>query len=156
VTQSHEFAELLAGSYAKLVGEPLVPERLDAAAWLYEAPFGLLAHDTSPDPKFVYANLTAQKHFEYTWDEFVGLPSRLSAGEEDREARRAFLDDVRRQGYSHEYRGPRVAKSGRRFWIEDVTLWNLVGADGELAGQAALIRRWVPVVEELPDPSLAD
>ena len=48
--------------------------------WLYEhAPFGLLAHDTSADPRFVYANSTAQGCFGYAWEEFVGLPSRLSA-----------------------------------------------------------------------------
>ncbi|ABW14794.1 conserved hypothetical protein [Parafrankia sp. EAN1pec] len=41
------------------------------------APFGLLAHDASTDPLFVYANKTAQQRFEYTWDEFVGMPSRL-------------------------------------------------------------------------------
>ncbi|TQS41368.1 MEKHLA domain-containing protein [Cryptosporangium phraense] len=141
-TRGADFAELLFASYAELIGDPLVPEGTpDPAAWLYEAPFGLLAHNTDPDPTFVYANLTAQHHFEYTWDEFVGLPSRLSAGEEDREARRVLLDGVRARGYSNDYRGPRVAKSGRRFWIADATVWNLV-TDAGLAGQAALIRRW--------------
>ncbi|MFG1926073.1 MEKHLA domain-containing protein [Cryptosporangium sp. NPDC048952] len=136
-------AELLTSSYAKLVGGSLVPDDVaDAAAWLYGAPFGLLAHDTSPDPVFVYANRTAQEHFEYGWDEFVGLPSRLSAGEEDRDARAALLDAVRRQGYTNDYRGPRVAKSGRRFWIDDVTVWNLITPTGDRVGQAALIRRW--------------
>lgn len=139
------FAELLAASYATLVGEPLLPATMtgaEAAAWLYQAPFGLLAHDTAPDPVFVYANRTAQKHFEYSWDEFVGLPSRFSAGEEDREARRVFLKAVRQQGYTHQYRGLRVAKSGRQFWIDNVTLWNLVGPEATLVGQAALIRHW--------------
>jgi hypothetical protein len=136
-------AELLTSSYATLVGGRLVPDEVsDVAAWLYDAPFGLLAHDTSPDPVFVYANRTAQEHFEYGWDEFVGLPSRLSAGEEDRNARAALLDAVRRQGYTDDYRGPRVAKSGRRFWIDDVTVWNLITPGSERVGQAALIRRW--------------
>ncbi|MFD8646950.1 MEKHLA domain-containing protein [Streptomyces mirabilis] len=44
-----------------------------------DAPFGLLAHDTSADPIFIYANSTAQRCFEYTWHEFVRLPFRLSA-----------------------------------------------------------------------------
>ena len=143
--QDVTFAKLLADSYAKLVGEPLVPATMtgaEAAVWLYQAPFGLLAHDTSPDPVFVYANHTAQKHFEYSWDEVIGLPSRYSAGEEDRAARRVFLDAVRSQGYTHQYRGLRVAKSGRQFWIDDVTLWNLVNPEATLVGQAALIRRW--------------
>lgn len=140
-----DFADLLADSHARLVGESLVPECLrgaEAAAWLYDAPFGLLAHDMSPDPVFVYANRTAQERFGYDWDEFLGLPSRLSAESQDRQTRQALMDAVRRQGYADDYRGLRVTKSGRRFWIEGVTIWNLVGPDGEPAGQAALIRRW--------------
>jgi hypothetical protein len=139
------FADLLAASYATAVGERLVPEGVtgaEAAVWLYEAPFGLLAHDTSPDPLFVYANLTAQKRFEYGWDEFVGLPSRLSAGGQAREERHLFMDAVRRQGYVDGYRGLRVAKPGRLFWIEDVTVWNILGPESALVGQAALVRRW--------------
>jgi PAS domain S-box-containing protein len=144
-TRGAAFAILLAESHATVVGEPLVPEGMSgdaAAAWLYDAPFGLLAHDTSTDPLFVYANRTAQERFGYTWDEFVGLPSRLSAGGQAREERRVFMDSVRRRGYAANYRGPRIAKSGRRFWIEDTTVWNLLGSESELVGQAALIRNW--------------
>jgi hypothetical protein len=139
------FAAILAASYATVTGQPLVPEDMpgtQAAAWLYEAPFALLAHDTSPDPLFLYANLTAQERFEYSWDEFVGLPSRLSAAGQAREDRRAFMDAVRLRGYADDYRGLRIAKSGHRFWIEDATVWNLVGPESALVGQAALIRRW--------------
>jgi MEKHLA domain len=139
------FAGLLAASYATVVGEPLVPKGMSdtaAATWLYEAPFGLLAHDTSPDPLFVYANLTAQERFEYSWDEFVGLPSRLSAGGQDREERRVFMEAVRLRGYVDGYRGLRITKSGRRFWIEGTTVWNLIRPQSALVGQAALIRRW--------------
>jgi len=136
--------DLLADSYRRLLGEPLVPGGLRGAAaagWLYDAPFGLLAHDTSPDPVFVYANRAAQRAFGYDRAELEGMPSRLSAGEDDRASRAAFMASVRAKGYVTGYRGPRVAKDGHRFWIEDVTLWNLVGEDGTVAGQAALIRR---------------
>lgn len=140
------FSDLLAESYAKLVGEPLVPEGMSgdvAATWLYEAPFGLLAQDASPDPVFTYANLSAQERFGYSWDEFVGLPSRLSAADgQAREERELFMDTVRRQGYADNYRGPRIAKSGRRFWIQETTVWNLVSSRSALFGQAALIRSW--------------
>jgi hypothetical protein len=141
-TREESFAELLTSSYRKLVGEELVPEGPGVGERLYQAPFGLLAHDTSPDPVFVYANLWVQRLFEYDWDEFVGLASRLSAGQEDREARRVLLENVQSQGFTRDYRGPRVAKSGRQFWIEDVTVWNLLDAEGVRVGQAALIRSW--------------
>jgi PAS domain S-box-containing protein len=144
VTDPASFADLLAGSYHRLTGRPLLPDGRHgpaAAEWLDAAPFGLLAHDTSPDPVFVYANRTAQELFGYAADELVGLPSRLSAGAQDRDSRQAFMESVRRDGYADDYRGPRVRKDGGRFWIEDSTVWNLLDGD-ELVGQAALIRRW--------------
>ncbi|TQM00451.1 PAS domain S-box-containing protein [Actinoallomurus bryophytorum] len=143
------FAELLAASHERVVGTRILPEGLagaEAARWLYgEAPFGLLAHDTSADPAFVYANATAQKCFEYSWEEFAGMPSRLSAEADNRDKRQEFMDGVLRQGYVSGYRGVRIAKSGRRFWIEDTTVWNLLDRDGGLRGQAALIRGWADV-----------
>jgi hypothetical protein len=47
---------------------------------LYEdAPYAVLAHNTDPDPRFIYANKTAQRCFEYSWSELTSMPSRLSA-----------------------------------------------------------------------------
>ncbi|MGH8219540.1 MAG: MEKHLA domain-containing protein [Steroidobacteraceae bacterium] len=130
--------DLLAGSYRRLAGAPLAPAG-HAAAWLYEqAPFALLAHDVSADPRFIYANLAAQACFEYSWSEIVGLPSRLSAGPADRAERQRLLDAVRREGLVRGYRGLRIAKSGRRFWIEDGIVWQLTDARGAECGQAAL------------------
>ncbi|HEX4221535.1 MAG TPA: MEKHLA domain-containing protein, partial [Pseudonocardiaceae bacterium] len=86
-----EFAALLLDNHHKLVGTRLEPDGLapvEAARWLYhEAPFGLLAHDATTDPVFVYANESAQHAFGYDWAEFTTLPSRLSAGPQDRAER---------------------------------------------------------------------
>jgi hypothetical protein len=140
------FYELLAGSYSRLVGASLVPPELDnafAARWLYEeAPFCVLAHNTDPDPIFIYGNKTAQTCFEYTWTELTTLRSRLSAEEPNREERQRLLESVQRHGFATGYRGLRIAKSGRRFWIEDVTVWQLIGRNEVLHGQAATYRRW--------------
>ncbi|HEV2378112.1 MAG TPA: MEKHLA domain-containing protein [Streptosporangiaceae bacterium] len=140
------FSELLIESYQRIVGAPLVPDGLggaDAARWLYESPVCLLAQDTSPDPCFVYANAAAQKCFEYSWDEFVGMPSRLSAEVANQQERQEFLNSVLEVGFARGYRGARIAKSGRRFWVEDVTVWNLVDTGGTLHGQAARVPRCV-------------
>jgi len=137
---------LIIESYRRLLGRPLVDATLDAAAqaaWLNDdAPFGLLAHDTQPDPRFIYANLAALAAFEYPQDELIGLPSRLTAEAPNRAERQRLLDAVARDGFVEDYRGLRIAKSGRRFWIEDVTVWMLVDADGRTHGQAAVYRRW--------------
>jgi MEKHLA domain-containing protein len=141
-----EFAALLADSHLRLVGTPLVDHAMpaaDAARWLYEdAPFVLLAHNGDADPRFVYANRTAQRCFEYDWDEFISLHSRLSAEQPNREERARLLEDVRTKGYSSDYRGLRIAKSGRRFWIEKAVVWNLVDRAGAYRGQAARFADW--------------
>lgn len=139
------FYQLLADSYARLLGRPLVPQAMtvvEATEWLYEsAPFAVLAHSTDPDPLFTYGNKAAQRRFGYTWDEITRLPSRLSAEAPNREERQQFLARVQRLGYEAGYKGVRVTKLGQRFIIEEATLWQLLDADGKLHGQAVVIPR---------------
>jgi hypothetical protein len=138
------FVHDLLSSYAAALSEPLVPREVpaaQAAAWLYaEAELALVAHDTQADPCFVYANLAAQRCFERPWAELVGMPSRFSAEAPERAARAAMLERVQRDGYVRDYRGIRIAASGRRFWIEGGIIWNIRRADGALGGQAACFR----------------
>ena len=136
------FFDLLTQSYERLVGTPLVPPGSDAD-WLYrEAPFAVLAHDAGPDPRFIYANKAAQICFGYEWDEFLALPSRLSAEPQDRASRQALLDAVARVGFLMGYRGLRVGKAGRGFVIEDGVVWELIDRRGTRQGQAATFATW--------------
>lgn len=136
------FFALLASSYAGAVGRPLMADGQDAA-WLYnDAPFAVLAHNTAPDPVFVYANRTALACFEYGRDEFMTLPSRLSAEAPNREERQRLLDAVTRDGFISDYRGMRMARSGQRFWIEGGTVWQLIDDAGTPRGQAAMFTSW--------------
>jgi hypothetical protein len=136
------FFALMTGSYARLVGTPLVPQGKDAS-WLYsQAPFAVVAHNTDADPKFIYANMCAQACFEYSWEEFIGLPSRLSAEAPERAERQALLDAVAKNGFMSGYRGIRVAKSGRRFLIENGVVWELIDENGIGHGAAATFPSW--------------
>jgi PAS domain-containing protein len=139
------FFDLLVGSYRRLLGQDppfLTPSQTDAR-WLYrEASACVLAHNTDPDPHFIYANKAAQRLFEYDWDEFVSLPSRLSAEAPNREERQCLLERVDRDGFATGYSGVRIAKSGRRFRMEDGVLWQLRAQDGSLGGVAATFARW--------------
>ena len=133
---------MISESYRNIVGLDLVSPALSAAEgaeWLYSAaPFAVLAHDTAADPVFIYANKNAQDRFGYDWNEFVELPSRLSAEADAREARDEILARVRTQGYVQNYSGVRVKKFGERFLIRDVTIWQIKDSKGTLRGQAAL------------------
>ena len=146
---------MLLESFNRITGRPLAPAGLgagEAAQWLYEdAPFCILAHDTAADPRFFYANKAAQRCFEYSWAEFIRLPSRLSAEAPDRAERQAFLDRVARDGFAEGYDGLRVSRSGRRFFIKNTTLWQLVDHRGALLGQGAMIPAWQDAAPDLAE-----
>ena len=136
------FFGLLNESHLSFTGRPLV-EVGRGAQWLYhDATFVVVAHHTDRDPRFIYANRAAQACFGYSWDEFMAMPSHLTAEAPERAERQALLDTVTRKGFASGYRGLRITKSGRRFWIEDGLVWQLVGKDGILYGQAATFRKW--------------
>lgn len=142
--------EAIASSFAKhagiTLGEGNFPEEIAGAdretqlAWLdASAPFGILAHNTDDDPKFIYANRAALEMFGYALDELLGMPSRQSAATERQPARAAFLERVSAQGIAHDYADIRVDRSGRSFRIREGSLWQVAAPDGSPIGQAALI-----------------
>ncbi|MEG3084383.1 MEKHLA domain-containing protein [Sphingomonas sp. PB2P12] len=132
------FFELLVNSYQRIVGKPLVPDNRDEQ-WLYEsAPFAVVAHNSNPDPIFIYANIAAQRCFGYDWKEITSLPSRLSAEPINRADRQILLDRVKKHGHYSGYCGIRIAKSGHRFSIDDGCVWQLIDQDGSMQGQAAI------------------
>lgn len=138
-------AALLLRCYRHWTGHDLIDPTLppaEAAHALYAAPFAVLAHDTGADPRFTYANLTAQRLFEMPWPEIVGLPSRYSAEPMLREERERLLKRVAEHGFIDDYSGIRIAKSGLRFSIGAATVWNLFDEQGNAAGQAASFGDW--------------
>jgi len=56
--------------------------------------------------------------------------------------RARLLDAVSRHGFIDDYRGVRISKTGRRFLIENATVWNLLDDNGAHYGQAAAFRAW--------------
>jgi PAS domain-containing protein len=142
---------LMAASFLRLVGRPLVAEARTLTAeamakFLYDAPFVLLAHTDAPDPVFCYANRRAQELFGYGWDEFTRLPSRLSAELVSQGERQRLLDQARSKGYVDTCQGIRIARDGRRFRIENVTIWDVLDDHGNFVGQAAVFDRWTELL----------
>lgn len=144
--QHAELFSLITSSFKRLIGRPLTGEG-QGPQWLYrEAPFAVLAHDGGDDPRFIYANHTAQACFDYSWRELIGLPSRLSSEAPERAERQRLLDAVGRNGFISDYKGVRISKSGRRFWIENAIVWQLIDEEGRLHGQAAMFSEWKDVL----------
>jgi len=133
---------LIVESYRRLTGHPLIENaprddtELREAIW--NAPRAIVAHGTEDDPVFFYGNRLALQLFGMNFDEFTRLPSRLSAETLAQDARVKLLERVTRQGYVDGYSGMRIASNGRRFMIEDTTVWNLQDESGACHGQAAV------------------
>lgn len=134
--------DLLASSYQRLTGRGLVTSSQDIVEYLDHAPFALVSHGTEADPVFNYANQRALDLFEMSWEEFTSLPSRLSAEPVNQAARERLLEQVNKAGYVDDYCGVRISRTGRRFMIQDTTVWNVFDLEGVYHGQAAMIRRW--------------
>jgi len=142
---------LIAESHQRLTGRPLTSPLPQAGEGLGErvmrdvlwrAPRVIVAHGTEADPVFFYGNRMALELFELSFSEFTRLPSRYSAEPMEREERERLLHKVSQQGYVDDYRGVRVARSGRRFMIAAATVWNLLDAAGVCHGQAATFTDW--------------
>ncbi|PEQ11138.1 MEKHLA domain-containing protein [Novosphingobium sp. PC22D] len=128
---------LIAQSHHRLMGKPLAEVGGDAVAALWSAPFALVAHGDETDPLFFFGNRVALERFGYSVEEFIGLPSRLSAEAPLRDERRRMLERVAERGYIDDYAGTRITRSGERFEISRALVWNLVDEAGRMHGQAA-------------------
>jgi hypothetical protein len=134
---------LIAESFARLTGRPLLGEVPVSAAALWAASMVILAHGTEPDPIFFYGDRLALELFEVTAGQLLQTPSRLSAEAPDRVERMRLLDQVSRRGVIEDYAGVRVSATGRRFRIERACVWNLIDEAGAVHGQAAAFDRWM-------------
>ncbi len=132
---------LIAASHERLTGHILAGAP-DIAEALWTAPQAIVAHGTEADPLFFFGNRVALTRFETDAQHFVGMPSRLSAEPLLREERQALLDRVKRDGFIADYSGVRISATGRRFRIEQATVWNLIDAHGVIHGQAAAFDHW--------------
>ncbi len=148
-----EHIAMVVRSYYQLTGKQigvgmLRHQGLDLAAdsafaqSLFNAPFALISHGTEAEPRFNYANKTAMKLFNMTWDEITNLQSRYSAEQPSRVERMQLLNEVKAKGYIENYSGVRIAQGGRRFCIEQACVWNLTDNDGHHRGQAAMFSDW--------------
>ena len=139
------WSQILVNNYQQLLGKQLInsvdsPEKLSKA--LFYAPFALVSHGTQTDPIFNYGNQTALQLWSITWDELMQTPSRLSAEPVNRATRSAMLEQAAAKGYIDNYQGVRISTTGKKFLIEQATIWNLINKKGSYCGQAATFSNW--------------
>lgn len=141
--------EILA-AYRTRLGVDLVPRSGDAAEdarRLFELPRAVLAHDAQASPRLDWANRAAGVAFDAAPDRLVGLPSVETAPPDAIADRRRLFDALARRGFVTGYSGVRISRTGRRFVIEDVTIFPVADAAGRPAGHAAVIGSTSPAAE---------
>ena len=138
----------LLDSYRRWIGEDLLirtGSSADQARTLFEAPFVVVSHGTEPDPILNYGNQAALDLWEMTWEQLLCTPSRRTAEPVDQEERARMLRLAEQRGYFDRYQGVRISSTGRRFRVDDATVWNVVDGQGTRVGQAATFSRWTPL-----------
>ncbi|MEH2052558.1 MEKHLA domain-containing protein [Nostoc sp.] len=118
----------------------------ETAKALFEAPFVLVSHGTESDPIFNYGNRKALELWELSWEEFTKMPSRKSAEEVGQEERDRLLSEAATKGFINNYSGIRTSSTGKRFYIEDTILWNILDEQNQHCGQAAFFSNWKFIV----------
>ena len=140
--------ELLLSSYRRAFGAPLLaserssPCRRLLCQELFVCGFPVLAHGTGGDPALTYANAAALQLWKRPWNEMVGMPSRLTAPEDQQGARQRALGAASQVDAISSYRGIRINSEGRRFHIENARIWTLWDQDDRACGQAASFSDW--------------
>ncbi len=140
-----ELEQDLRRTYRECLGQDLIPGEGDLS--VYRADRVVLCHDGADDPCFIYANEAAQQLWKMSWDEMIGMPSRLSAIPEAREERAEQLRRAARDGFVRDYSGIRVASDQTRFEIRNVVIWTVTDQTGAVIGQAATFTDWSVISE---------
>ncbi|TAF08026.1 MAG: MEKHLA domain-containing protein [Nostocales cyanobacterium] len=128
----NSFQHWLGYSLLDVSGSPLA-----VAQALFEAAFVLASHGTQANPILNYGNRKALEQWEMSWQQFTSTPSSKTAEAVVQEERNRLLADATTQGFSY-FSGVRITSTGKRFYIEDGILWNLLDEQHQYCGQAAV------------------
>lgn len=150
-----ELTQNLLDSYRRWTGKELLKRTSPAEELLalWNSPQVVVSHGTQADPAFIYGNQRALQLWEMSLDQFLGMPSRLTAEPLHRDERQRLLDRTREHGYVDDYRGIRISRTGKRFLIEKALLWMVLDRDGNIIGQAATFDHWTPLDDFQPTTS---
>lgn len=134
-------------SWDRLFPKPLISRSSpqQESEVLFTAPFVVVAHGTEADPILMYANRAALQLWETSLDVMLTMPSRETAEPVHRDERADLLRRTTEDGFIQDYSGTRISATGKRFQIQQATVWNLVDDAGCPIGQAAAFSSWVPL-----------
>lgn len=104
---------------------------------VFHGDFFLLTMDAEPDAHLTYMNQKALQQWETSWEQMIGMPSRILASPDQYADRGMLMAHVREEKRVTDYEGDRVSFKGKHFRIKGATIWNVMSAEGYLIGQAS-------------------
>ena len=146
--ENQRWAMVIQRSHQRAFGRGLLPGHLTtdqsrtAVQSLFSCSDPVLAHNGNQDPTLIYANAAALLLWRRRWNAMVGMPSRLTAPEQERRERAQALGSSKKVDAFEGYRGIRMDREGRKFVIDNARIWTLWDEQGERCGQAASFARW--------------
>lgn len=139
------WSQRLLDSFQRWTGRDLLPRTGSAAEQaqvLFASPLVVVSHGMEADPVLNYGNQAALDLWEMDWARFTRTPSRQTAEPMNRDERARMLAMADAQGCFSGYRGVRISSKGKRFLVENATVWNVVDPHGVRIGQAATFATW--------------
>lgn len=139
------WSQIILNSYQKLLNKELSDrkgDQLTQAQNLFYAPRVVFSHNTLPDPLYNYGNEKGLILWDMTWEQLTKTPSRTTTEPLLREERERLLQETNTKGYVTDYQGVRVSRTGAKYQIKDITMWNLFDHSGNYCGQAATFSKW--------------
>ncbi|MGF1600843.1 MAG: MEKHLA domain-containing protein [Thermosynechococcaceae cyanobacterium] len=139
-----EHSQRLIRSYRYWTGNQLI-STLDTDALahqLFKSPCIVLSHGLEADPIMNYGNQAALDLWQIEWKQLIKMPSRLTAEPIERHTRAQLLAQAATTGLIQNYCGVRITRTGRRFLIENATIWDVLDETGLRCGQAATFTHW--------------
>lgn len=140
------WTQIILNSYKKLLGKDLIARDLneiEQSKSLFYASFAVFSHGTEKDPIYNYGNLTGLNLWERNWEELTKTYSRQTTEPNLREERQELLNETTSQKYVTNRQAIRISKTGKKYQINDVTVWNLFDKNDKYCGQAATFSDWI-------------
>ncbi|AUC62221.1 hypothetical protein AA637_14185 [Cyanobacterium sp. HL-69] len=139
------WSQIILNSYKTLVKKDLIERKGDELAQaknLFYAPMVVFSHNTLPDPTYNYGSEKGLILWDMSWEQLIKTPSRTTTEPLLREEREILLQETNTKGYVSNYEGVRISRTGIKYHIKDITMWNLVDNSNNYCGQAATFSRW--------------
>ena len=136
---------IILDSYRHWLRRGLCPHAEDPkeqAKTLFLASCVVVSHGIEADPILNYGNRAALQLFQTDLPSLLQMPSRLTAELAHRGERQSLMERTRQHGFINDYHGIRISCEGKRFRIENATVWNLIDDQHQSIGQAASFAEW--------------